>query len=241
MLRVHFEEKDNRSRAVDRPGVATYVVDLGFPCCLACTVCERQPVSPHAYHLARRQLLVAAAAPSVHTLRVAFFGGDPFALPRSFGALIEEVRDACTKRGTVLDLVAISDGMSWSTDVVRRFCALGVRAMQVTLDGPPSIHDRIRPSRHGPSFRRIVSSLKFHRADASVVVRTDAAVGVEAVEELADILEAEGLFAAPTPVSLYVAAQAPYPEQARQLLELMEMGESGARTHTDLPAPPWGS
>lgn len=204
---------------------AACVTDLGFPCHLACAACPRPAASARAYHQARRQLLAAAAAPGLEILRVGFFGGDPFALPRSFEALLVEVRAACERRHAELEGAVLSDGVAWRRDLVERFSDLGITRYQVSLDGPPAVHDARRPTlERRPSFDRIIRSLKYHRGDADVVVRVDSEVGEDAVAELAALLDQEGLLAGPHPVALLVASRAPYADQARDLLRLALTG-----------------
>jgi hypothetical protein len=222
-VRVLFHAEQPIPPSGPVPGRTIRLVDLGFPCALACLRCDHAPFAP-SYHRARRRLLEAAASPEVRELRAGFYGGDPFALPRSFEALLEEVHDECTRRGRTLQAVALSTGMQWSAERLRRAGALGVGAVQVVLDGPPELHDPRHPWREhgagGGSFARIVETLKYERGDAAVVIRTDASLGAEALEDLANRLDDEGLFAQPNPVTLLVADLAPYPVQARDLLEL---------------------
>jgi hypothetical protein len=115
-------------------------------------------------------------------------------------------------------------GIATRVPVVRRFRSLGVRAIQVPLDGPARFHDLARPGRRGSSFASILASLKYHRGDLAVVVRADSAIGQEGVDELAGILDAEGLFAPPNPVRLFVAPRASYPRQALRVLALTTLG-----------------
>lgn len=229
-MRVLFHAEQPIPPSGPVPGRATRLVDLGFPCALACPRCDHTPSAP-SYHRARRRLLEAAGSPEVRELRAGFYGGDPFALPRSFEALLEEVHDECARRGKSFRAVALSTGMQWSAERLRRACALGVGAVQVVLDGPPELHDPRHPSgEHGAaggSFSRIVETLKYERGGAPVVVRTDATLGAEALEDLANRLDDEGLFAQPNPVTLLVAELAPYPVQARDLLELAIDGSPG--------------
>lgn len=209
-----------------RAGDAAVLLDLGFPCHLKCPACPRGAPTPRLYHEARRRLLAEAASPRARRVRAVFFGGDVFALPRSFGALLLETAAACARQGLRFEGLVLSDGACWSSAHRRWFAAFGVRQYQVVLDGPPEIHDRLHPTFKGnPSFERIVHSLKYHREDADVVVRTDAALGVRATERLADILDDEGLFAQPHPITLFAAPRAPYREQARDLLRLRDLAE----------------
>src|SRR5512141_2003461 len=94
---VFHEELSPRPRAT---GTDAAAIDLGFPCHLACVGCARRPPNPAAYHAARRRLTSRAATCATGVLRAVFFGGDAFALPRSFTALLDEIGEACARRGT---------------------------------------------------------------------------------------------------------------------------------------------
>lgn len=220
-------------------GTATCLVDLGFPCHLACVACDREEPSPALYHMARRQLCGIARADAVESLRTVFFGGDVFFLPRAFEALLEEVGEICREGGRSFRAAALSDGSCWRTDVSRRLVALGVHGVQVTLDGPPAVHDRRRPSKCGlGSFDRIIGSMQDHREQLRVIVRTHAERDDDSVSAIAEELDRAGLFSGSNPVLLYVAPLAPYREQARDLLRLLllpsdERAEASPRVSPD--------
>ncbi len=229
--RIVFQSQLRRATRPWRTGTSTIFTDLGFPCHLRCTRCVRTaPPAPRLYHAARRRLLQLASEARSDVIRCVFFGGDAFALPKTFETLLADANEMSARNGVSFDAFVLSDGTSWALNRVRLFAQLGVRCYQVPLDGPPDLHDALRPSTAGePSFARILSSLKYQREDSAVVVRT-AAEGDD-VQRLADILDDEGLFAKPHPVTMLVAPVASYRAQARDLLAVLE-APIGA------PAPP---
>lgn len=182
--------------------VETRLVDLGFPCHLVCRGCDRVPERARAFHQARRGILASLRTRRPAVLRLAFFGGDPFALPQSFTELLGEATEEADAQGITLESVAMSDGTSWSLDLVRRFASLGLATYHVGVDGPRALHDRERPSRTGGSFDRILNSLRWHRDAARVAVRVDAARAPTELDELRSTFEAEGLLTGPNPITL---------------------------------------
>ncbi len=135
-------------------------------------------------------------------LRLVFFGGDVFALPRSFEDLLSEAAEEARAQGVTLICDALSDGTSWTLDQVRRLAALGLSDYHVALDGPRPVQDAARPARKGGSFDRILNSLRWHRDGARVEIRVDAALPDAATDELWTALERDGLLEGPNPVTL---------------------------------------
>jgi hypothetical protein len=203
------------------PPLRTAVVELGFPCHVACRDCLRGDVGerPACYGLALRRLERERAQGG--GLRALFYGGDPYADPKAFLELLVRVSAAGT---APFEAAALSDGVAWSWPLSRAFARAGLTTVQVTLEGGPAAHDAARPGRGGePTFDRIVASLAYHRDALRAVVRLHAEPGDAAVDAVAARLERAGLFAAPDPVTLLVAPRASYHAQARDLAALLAL------------------
>jgi uncharacterized protein len=90
-----------------------------------------------------------------------FYGGEPLlALP-----LIREIapplREAARARGTKFSFFLVTNGTLLTRPVVEELLPLGLAGAQVTLDGPPEIHDRQRPYVSGTgSFDTIVANIR---------------------------------------------------------------------------------
>ncbi len=205
------------------PLASAILADLGFPCHLDCVPCRRQrPPSPREYGAVVRMLTEAAAEPQRDHLRVVFHGGDVFTQPAEFERLLEAVADACVPGHVAFDAAVISDGVAWERERVARFYALGVRHYQVALDGPPALHDAVRPLHGGGrSFEHILHSVR-QRGRAQVVVRVDPGIAPESVRELVALLDAAALFRGENPVTVFVAPAAPYHREARELLQVLD-------------------
>ncbi len=206
-------------------GPVTFLADLGFPCHLDCAPCrrERRP-SPRECPVACRSLCRVAAAARSATLRAVFFGGDVFACAEQLEALLMEVQAASRAAGVTFVAAAISDGTAWDAERVGRFFDLGLRAYQVQIDGPPALHDLLRPLRRRTesSFERILASFR-QRGPATVIVRVDPAFSEEHQRELLATLDAQGALGGGNPVHVLRASPAAYPHEARELAHALDV------------------
>jgi sulfatase maturation enzyme AslB (radical SAM superfamily) len=207
---------------------ATMIADLGFPCHLDCAPCRRQrPPTPREYLAVLQSLTEAAFECSRDRLRVVFHGGDVFARSAQFEKLLHILHATCASLAIELSAAVISDGVAWDAETVSRFFDLGVQHYQVSMDGPADYHELLRPLRgHGSSFASILRSLKYHRDRAGVIVRAEPGVGAENLAKLLDTLNDEGLLAGKNPIAVLVAPAAPYPREARELAQFLDVLQS---------------
>jgi uncharacterized protein len=93
-------------------------------------------------------------------LVVNFFGGEPLLNPPALRDALIHARTECSRRGKSFQALI-------STNGTQDLCALGdvlfsvAHWITVSVDGPPSIHDRNRPLRDGrPSFGLIAANVQ---------------------------------------------------------------------------------
>lgn len=144
--------------------------------------------------------LVAFAAEKLavgKALYVTWYGGEPL-LPRSYPVLerlSEGFLELCRPRGIDYQAHLVTNGFFLDRPKLERLVELGVRKVQVTLDGPPEQHDARRHLIGGRgTFERILQNLKdtVDLADFQVRVNVDARNSMQALE-VVEILVAEGL------------------------------------------------
>ncbi len=166
-------------------------------CNFSCHYCfeDKAEVFLDAASQARILELVAERTGSFDALEVQWFGGEPLrgldvveSLSSGFCALAAE-------HGFSYSALLISNGYLLTADVAGRLCALGVRSLQVTLDGDRALHDRTRrePGGHG-SFDRILANLRAVPDEVEVGVRVHLApFNHTDVLRLLDTLDAAGM------------------------------------------------
>lgn len=106
-------------------------------------------------------LLQQASAKNVNQISLSFTGGEPLL---NLSA-IEYIVGGLENKGLHVESNMITNGVLLDTDMVKRLSALGIRTFQITLDGPPQIHDkrRILPDGSGTFsiiFQNIINALR---------------------------------------------------------------------------------
>lgn len=144
--------------------MATVVLTLA--CNLACPYCfEDHFRGDHAMNRDTARLLVD------HVMReqigrgrdveLRFYGGEPLmALPR-LKEIAGALQDAATSAGTKFSCSLVTNATLLTRPVVEDLLPFGLTSAQITLDGPPEIHNRQRPFVSGQgSFKLIVDNLR---------------------------------------------------------------------------------
>jgi uncharacterized protein len=131
----------------------------------------------------------------ISELHVSWFGGEPLLGKRSLLKLSDEFIEKCDKADVSYFADIVTNGYLLDESTCAELRQRRVSSVQVTLDGPPEIHDRMRPLVSGRgSFSRILKNL--HRAtdflDVLVRVNIDRE-NLASAEELFQLLVAEGL------------------------------------------------
>ena len=143
---------------------ATVVLNLA--CNLACSYCYEEDFRRgDAMDTATARLLVD------HVLReqiergreveLRFYGGEPLLSVPMLKAIAGPLRDAAAACGTRFSCSMVTNGTLLTRTVVEELLPFGLTSAQITLDGPPEIHDLQRPFVSGEgSFATIVANTK---------------------------------------------------------------------------------
>lgn len=109
------------------------------------------------------------ANPKVFAL--CWYGGEPLLCPDIIESLSLTIRDLCRSRGTEYKCTMISNGYLLSEDITAMLRRIGCSSVQITVDGPPSVHDRRRCLRDGSgTFSRIFDGVRLLN-DNGILVR----------------------------------------------------------------------
>ena len=94
-------------------------------------------------------------------LVIEWFGGEPLLGISEIKRLSEEFLRICEKQGAQYEAGIITNGYLLSESVAAELSRLGVKSVQVTIDGPPDIHNKRRILRDGrPTFDVILKNLE---------------------------------------------------------------------------------
>ncbi|MDJ0764683.1 MAG: radical SAM protein [Myxococcota bacterium] len=94
-------------------------------------------------------------------LHITWFGGEPLLELDRIRRLTRQMRQISDNRGAGFDAAMISNGYLLSEPVAKELAELGVKRVQVTIDGPEDIHNQRRPTAGGgETYETILANLK---------------------------------------------------------------------------------
>lgn len=137
----------------------------------------------------------ARFTPGKKTITLDFYGGEPLLSTGLIKDISVEVSSFARQRGAEYSFTLVTNGSLFTRKVAEELKGVGLRAIKVTLDGPPEIHDRCRPFRSGTgSFSAIIRNLR----ETCDIVKIGIGGNFESSNyegfiPLLDILEKEGL------------------------------------------------
>lgn len=138
--------------------------------------------------------MVTDKLPSIKSLSVDWFGGEPLVGRKSLFELSDKLIALCASGDVDYSATIVTNGYLLDEETCETLRRVKVRHAQVSLDGPPHIHDRMRPLRNGgPTFSRILENLHHAVGKFDVTIRINAdRLNIAAAEDLLRILRDEG-------------------------------------------------
>ena len=132
--------------------------------------------------------------PRISSFSVTWFGGEPLVGKKPLLALSDAFIARCAAANVAYSAGIITNGYLLDEETCIALRERQVTSVQVGLDGPPDVHDRMRPlAGGGASFAGILANLRHAVKYFDVAVRDNVdAENVGRVEELFQILYAEG-------------------------------------------------
>jgi uncharacterized protein len=120
--------------------------------------------------------LTSARAPELDALNISWFGGEPLVAKRLILDLSEHFRRIADEHESLsYGAHMTTNGHLLDLPLARRLVALGIREYQISLDGPPEMHDRTRVKANGRgTFWQIWANLLAFRdsdLDAKIMIR----------------------------------------------------------------------
>ena len=131
----------------------------------------------------------------IRNFTVLWFGGEPLVGKKPLLALSDAFIERCERANVDYSAEITTNGYLLDLETCKQLRDRRVSGAQICLDGPPEVHDRMRPLAGGKSsFWRIVQNLH-HAVDyLDVAIRMNVHTGnFGYAEELLEILKAEGL------------------------------------------------
>jgi uncharacterized protein len=189
-----LSEKYRRSRYDTSHFGVTLITSLG--CNFDCPYCfEAKHPSIMDYEVQEAILAVLNdQLPRITSFGVSWFGGEPLVGKKPLLALSDRFIGKCDAAGVEYSAQMTTNGYLLTPETCVELKQRRVTSVQVGLDGPADVHDRMRPLANGAgSFSRIVKNLHHAVENFDVNVRVNISTeNFDRVEELFIALKEEG-------------------------------------------------
>lgn len=101
-------------------------------------------------------------------IHIDWFGGEPLLAAESTLKFMKQVKELCRENKTLLIINMTTNGYLLSVDLFKNLIRNMVLYYQVTLDGPASVHNKLRPLKNGEgTFEVILDNLRHIRDEVS--------------------------------------------------------------------------
>jgi uncharacterized protein len=198
-------------RAREGGGALSLTIAPTLACNFRCTYCYQtrpaRTMNKEVEEAVRE--LVRARLREGQSLFVTWFGGEPLLAMDTVERLSMAFIKICRQKKARYSASIVTNGFLLDADTARRLKRLRVREAQVTIDGPPDVHDARRPTaRGGSTFSRVLENLKSASGKLKISLRMNIdAANRGRIDDMLDILEREGL---KRRVGFYVGQVQPY-------------------------------
>ncbi len=131
----------------------------------------------------------------VRHVDVTWFGGEPLLARRTIERLSHRLLRACSFAGATYAATAVTNGTLLDDDVAAMLARSRVERVQITLDGPPDVHDQLRPTvAGGGSFAKTLAGVEAASRHLGVDLRVNVdRRNARLVPRLLDLLADRGL------------------------------------------------
>lgn len=139
--------------------------------------------------------LIDARLRELETLFVTWYGGEPLLGADQLLELAHFMQDRCELAGVELQSSIVTNGWHLDAEMAQRLVDAGVPVAQVTIDGPPDVHNVRRPHLNGgETFERIIANVAEAADIMQIVIRVNAdATNIDRVPELIERFDDAGL------------------------------------------------
>jgi uncharacterized protein len=135
----------------------------------------------------------------VKNIGISWYGGEPLLEIKAINEISTKIIEVCDKNKISYSSSMISNGYLLNEKAFETILKSRIKFIQITLDGPPDIHNHFRPLQDGsPTFSIIIKNIKkfidFTKGKVKIAIRINLAQeNMESSFNLIKILEKEGL------------------------------------------------
>lgn len=134
---------------------------------------------------------VEQQAPHIKNLAIHWYGGEPLMAKNIVYRLSDKFIEICHRHNIQYVAAMVSNGSLLNNDVIERLIQYHIKNIQITIDGPPEIHNKRRVNKQGVgTFELLISNInKLLTNNIDVVIRINVdKTNDESIEKLIALL-----------------------------------------------------
>jgi uncharacterized protein len=157
---------ENIASCNDDNGTLLMVIQPSANCQLGCYYCgqahTKNSIQKHTYDTIISRIKNKLEKGTYHSLVISWFGGEPLMALGEMRDITRQLQTICAERGVIYKSKMVSNGLALKEQVfVELVRDMGMRSIEITLDGIEEDHDSHRYTKGGgKSFKTIYSNLK---------------------------------------------------------------------------------
>jgi len=189
--------KENYKMGCTDQSVLSMTIIPTLACNFRCVYCyqERNPASMAGNVEDAVIRFVQERMFSHKSLNVTWFGGEPLLFRSLIERLSEKFIEICQNCGADYSADMVTNGYLLDLKTAEKLAQLKISHIQVTLDGPPAVHNRRRPLADGRgTFHRILKNIHEATSKLKIHIRMNVdETNKDHILDLMEILESEAL------------------------------------------------
>lgn len=168
-------------------------------CNFACPYCYENPKSGVMSQAVQDAIvaLVTEEAEKRKNISIIWYGGEPLLAKNVIFNISEKIIKVCDENNAHYEASMVSNGYLLDDDTISKLKEFRINSIQITLDGPPNLHNqrRILKNSNEGTFHVILSNIKKLRANnIQVVIRMNVdKSNMDTIDEFLDILTQNNL------------------------------------------------
>jgi uncharacterized protein len=191
--------RERKTAGMNDPNRLDLIVLPNMDCNFRCPYCYElhQPSSQMSDDVEHRiNRFLETQVPQFKVVLLSWFGGEPLLSYQRVVSISSRARDLCSRHDVALVSNITTNGYLLNRARIEELVGLGIHNYQITVDGPPEVHDRTRRLRNGQgTFSKVHENIvSLTRSDGRVKISLRVNFNhknIDAIPELLDVFSPE--------------------------------------------------
>ena len=144
-------------------------------CNFSCYYCYEQRENVHLQEIIENKIidLIKERLGKLEKIALCWYGGEPLLVQKSIEKINKLVNDLCEKHEIIFGSKIVTNTYLLNPTVSESLHLSGIQEVQVSLDGPKHLHDKIRHQNGKPTFDTILDNITYAKDKFNIIIRVN--------------------------------------------------------------------